>query len=276
MANSSRKPDLFGYSNFFVSEPRVKKICELLIKNNKPLHWGGASGRVQQLIKYKPETFTLLKESNFHLLTSGVESAFNKGLSFAGKGIVIEDVYNLVATTSKYDIDLHLSYMIGMPFDEIKYGENYVDKELDSVIQHFKKLMKMTVKVSLDLYCFTPYPNTLFLSKCEELGYIPPKNLEDWEVSVTTTGVNLPYISAKTQRKVNFIHSYILRMLSKNSRENFTGIFDDKRFFYSFVSFFLIILKLLAKMRWSMEFFSFPIEYLIIEKLRKLLKSGVL
>ena len=115
--------------------------CNLIIKKNISIHWGGnfrIDKRVDLIMLKK------MKTAGCEYINIGIESASNRVLKLMRKGFTIEDVENFINTCNKAGIRIIANWIIGFPGEEdedfmatvefIKRNNNLISRNTFSVL----------------------------------------------------------------------------------------------------------------------------------------------
>lgn len=183
----------FQDSNFFVSEERVKKICQLMIKNKLHLTWK-ASGRADQLLRYGDKTLDLIFKAGCRSIFIGMESGSQRMLNKMCKVMKANCMVKFAKKIAHLPIDLHLSLIFGLP------GETINDLKITA--RRVKEIKNINPHAAFQKCFFTPYPNTPFFDEAIKLGYKPPQNIHDWiRVEESNQFVNVPWMPDKIKKE---------------------------------------------------------------------------
>ena len=159
--------------NFFVDLKRVRRICELLIKNHLSVGIYNANCRIDTLAKMDNEFLRLLKKAGFHQIYVGVESGSNGVLNGIKKGITVEQVLEVNTRLKNVNIKPFYSFMAGFPFETIE--------DIKKTLLLMSRLLEENPNaIVLQLQLFTPYPGTELFRYVSDLGMKFPKSLEGW------------------------------------------------------------------------------------------------
>ncbi len=111
------------------------------------------------------------------------------------------------------------------------------------------------------LKIFSPYPGSRLYQDTVKKGYRPPATLEDWG-KYTREHCDLPYIRNPWWYKCI---SYVTFFNFYSQTEIIGSIGSSKPIFRPAIAFF----KFFSKIRWKTNFFSFPVEFMFLELMRK-------
>ena len=131
---------------FTAHQPRLKKICELIIEKGIEISWL-CNARIDTLNRNK-ETLALMKKAGCHLVKIGVESGSQTILDNIRKGIKVEDTIKVFRWMNEVGMESHAHMMLGCP------GET---KETVNQTIEFIKMIKPT---TVTFNAFTLFPGT--------------------------------------------------------------------------------------------------------------------
>lgn len=163
----------FADQNFILNEKRLLNIFNALNYEGINLKYR-FSGRVDQLLKLSHSTFILLKEAGVINISFASESGSQKVLDYMGKGITVEQIYEINDILTEHGFFKSTNFLVGTP------GETKDDLKLTL------KLICDLAKSSIDspypfsVYKYIPLPGTEMYSDAIKLGFRPPERLEDW------------------------------------------------------------------------------------------------
>ncbi len=150
---------LFVDDNITLNVPRMKEICEAIIKKGlntmEYLVQASVTG-----IASDPELVEKMARANFQLVFLGIESVQKKNLKFFRKGDIRQKTIKAVELLRKHEIAIMGGFIVGNPDD--------TKKDIKEVFQEAKRL-------NIDLavvQCLTPYPNTILRNELAQMGLI--------------------------------------------------------------------------------------------------------
>jgi len=141
---------------FTLNTGRVKKICNLLTKENLDVSWS-CSSRVDTIDQSLAEK---LKKTGCHTIYLGIESGSQKILNKISKGITLAQAEKAINLIKKVKLNSFGSFMIGIP------GETA--KTIKKTINFAKKLSPTFAQFTI---C-TPYPGTKLFEMAKEKGWL--------------------------------------------------------------------------------------------------------
>lgn len=163
---------MFQDSNYFVSENRVNLLADGFIKREFDIKWK-ASVRADQFWKYEDETLRKAEKSGLISLFIGIESGSQKILDLITKDTTTADAIKTVLKAKKYSFEVHASFMFGLPYETLN--------DLKATIDHVQKLKEVNPNIKIQTCFYSPFPNTSLFTMAKELGFKPPRGLEEWQ-----------------------------------------------------------------------------------------------
>ncbi len=242
---------IFCDANFGVSEKRVKRFSEELIRRNLKINWI-AFAEARSIARCSPETLDLMVQSNCFSLLIGGESGCKETLSHINKRITPEDIESSVDLLMSKGILPSISYIIGFPGET----SNWIDETLQQMCRLHLKHSELLLKT----YIYFPLPGSAFYHSALEAGYTGPETIDDWG--------NLN-IASMTDSKIP--HN-----IEKNLLRKFV-LLRDSYFYWGFNArwekpkLYLIqrLLQRSAVFRVRHRLFGFPLEFWLYYGLRK-------
>lgn len=261
-------------NNFFVDQQRVYDICRGIIKKKLKIKLGCAAGRAPQLVRYNPEVWEVMEKSGISSICTGAESGLTESLELMEKDMQVEDVVKLTELCRKYHIRILYGFMLGVPWSK-NSAENkeFIKKEFQATLSLISKLLKISDKNKFLYYVYLPYPGSPLFERAVSLGLTYPKSLAGWSKYLLAPEdgfkkvVRQKWISASEVELVNMLNQYIFAVLDPASFSTLcTFSFGPKKLLFSlgyYLCYFLV------KIRWTLRFFSFPLDYRIFNYFRK-------
>jgi len=169
-------------SNFFVSEERVKKICQGLMNKKIKIGIVNANGRAERLNQYSPETWLLIEKAGFREFLIGAESGDQDMLNLIDKRATVEDIIKCEELSKKYHIQPVESFMTGFPpmTDNPADYEKSWRKELDATVNIINRIFEINPIAKVFFFFYTPYAGTQLYEQCIRRGFPEPRDLEAW------------------------------------------------------------------------------------------------
>jgi len=138
------------------------------------------------------ENAAWMEKAGFRKIKSGLESANQRTLDRINKGIKVEDIVKGCQTASRHNLDVHLTVMVGYPWE--------TREEIGRTIDLAKKLMREGHAEMLQATVVVPYPGTLLYDEALKNHWfrINPDEYERYDMSETvfhTPGISPEEIS---------------------------------------------------------------------------------
>ncbi len=221
--------------------------------------WAMENGCRVDLLKSE-EFFKELKELNCTHTSYGAESGSQEILNSIDKDITPDMMLNVARMGNKYRVGIKFSWMLGLP--------NETKEQALETLALIDKIKEIAPDTSCAMSLFAPYPGTPMFQKAIEKGWTPPKSFEEW--GIFREEAIYPYLENWKWYKSIILSAY------------FIAAGDTKYIIWKKVNWKLIpfykILHLTASLRWKTRFFSFPIEYDLVQLLwdmkKKLMIKG--
>lgn len=259
-------PDVISFddSEFFISKKRVKTFCEELLKRGLRIKWCNANGRIDNLLRYEDEMWDLIVKAGCKEILVGAESGFQKALDFMTKDLKVEQIIEFSKKCKKYGIKVCFSLCLGMPWSkDYEKCKKLIDEEIKHTMDIADKLYRICNRFRF-LWCvFTPYPGSALYRKAIEIGWEPPKTLEEWgQWAFSPKQPIPPWITKEQVKLINMLGCYISYFLDRDSYYWTTERVNNPFFRLIFKGIFRIS-EIIALIRWRLRFFKIPIDYRI-------------
>ena len=161
----------FHDSDFFVSEKRVATLSEKLI--DLKIDWWG-EGRIDTLLNYSEETWSLMERSGLKMIFFGAESGLNETLQLMDKGgVTIEQTKAVAARYKEYHVKSEFSFVMGS-------NPTKTEEDIDATIDLMYELEKINPNSQMHPFIYTPVPFGTIYDQAVEGGLNYPKNLDEW------------------------------------------------------------------------------------------------
>lgn len=160
--------------NFILFKPRLKKICERLIKDRAGIKWS-CFGRADNA---DPETLALMKRAGCFQISYGVETGSQELHNLENKNLTLKQIEDAIKLTKKMDIRTIGFAMIAHPKETVKT---------------IKDTIKFCKRLALDdfkMVYLTPYPATPLYAEANKYGVLD----KDWrKMNAYTEPCFVPY-----------------------------------------------------------------------------------
>jgi len=234
--------------NFFVDLKRAGEIADGIRRLRPRVTWSVLGAHIHDIIRMDTNYLALLKDSGLKEMVVGVESGSQRIIDLIQKNFTVEQLFHINRLLGDFGICPTYSFISGVP------GEN--DNDIKKTIEVMFRLMNDNPNIRLGtIKPFICYPGTTIYEKALELGFVPPKHLDDWSSFVWTDYLNLriPWVPKKRRELLSWLYYYSLLM-------NPEYMFINSKLFKIIVS----CLRPIAKWRMKHFMFNFPIEAWLI------------
>ncbi len=152
--------DIFG-----MGKERTLNICRQITKRGLNTPWA-IMARVDILDE---EVLKAMADSGLRAVKYGVESGAQELINNSGKNLDLSKVAETVEITKQLGINVHLTFMFGLPGET----KDTIKKTID-----FALLLEPD---SLQFSIATPFPGSRYFQMLDEKGYIVNKNWQDYD-----------------------------------------------------------------------------------------------
>ena len=165
--------EIFDDTGNFPSGGWLRNFCRGMIERglNKEILFS-CNMRFDYLVK-SPDLLPLMKQAGFRKVKSGLESANQATLDRINKRIRVEDTVEGCRLASEAGIDVHLTIMVGYPWETRQDAYRTLDLARGIMNRGHAEMLQSTVVV--------PYPGTPLYKEAVENGWIRLDNHEDWQ-----------------------------------------------------------------------------------------------
>ena len=266
---------IFWDDSFFVNLERVKKLLDLIERENLHFQWF-ANIRADQLKEnyVSWELLQRLEKNGLTWISIGAESGSQKMLDLMNKGIKVEDLINAAKIIGQTKIICTFSFMIGLP------GENREDmKATLSVMQKIQEFCPRAKFAGPQL--FRPYPGSKFYEMCLDSGWRPPQTLTEWAEKIESGTMEtdpffMPWVKDKDFTRTAWFYSIFLALPLPKLISHFRNFCRNNKkslIFLIIGTFGVIFITLLGRLRLLLNFHKFHYEISFLKKYRAALSA---
>jgi len=235
----------FMDDNLAVNAKWLSEVCSIL--DEKDILWYGDL-RANMVT---PENMDRFKKCTMVFI--GAESGSQQVLDDIRKMIKVDDIFNAARVLNERNMTGTFSWIIGFP------GETKDD--VLATVNAVRKVSEIMPAAVQRLKIFSPYPGSQLYKDTIEKGYRPPATLEDWG-KYTREHCDLPYIKNPWWYKCI---SYVTFFNFYSQTDIIGSIGTSKPIFRPVIA----VYKVLSKARWRNNYFDFPLEFMLLDFLRK-------
>lgn len=258
---------IFNDSNFFVSEERVREICQGLLSAGIKIRWGQANGTASVMNKFKTSTFRLMEESGCCSILIGAESGLSGILRYINKSGDVQDIIDVAKRCRDFNIKIIPSFIMGFPKDKTSKAITVAD-EFRSTLGLIKRMMKITKNMEVLWFNYTPYPGTPLYQRSIDLGFKEPRCLEEWARFELTNFSNIDWISRKYSSRINLLMKFVFPLVLDNN-----VIIEDMSQKHFVFQLGVLLMKKTANLRLKFNFYDFPIDYILTKAVYNLFRK---
>jgi anaerobic magnesium-protoporphyrin IX monomethyl ester cyclase len=223
---------------FFTYRERSLAVANEFIQRDLNVSWA-ATMRADQGSRMKDEDFAFLAKSGLRRLLIGVESGSQEMMDWMQKDIKLEQVFECAERCLKNNISVIFPFIVGFPGEsEANFKESLkVARKLASMIENF----------DTPIFYFKTYPGSKITMDAVKDGYELPSSLEEW-AKFDYIGSAGPWLSQENYELVERFKFYLKAGYGKRR-------------------WYLWPIQKMARLRCEKEFYGFPFEKVLAEKL---------
>jgi radical SAM superfamily enzyme YgiQ (UPF0313 family) len=265
----------FWDENFFVNKDRVEKILSMIEEKGLKFTWFANIRADYFKEDFINEKFLKrLEKSGLRRIGIGAESGSQKILDYLNKRTTPDHYINVAKMCSGTEIVPYFSFMIGLPNED----KNDIQQTL-GLISRIQENCPQAKFAGPQLY--RPYPGSRLFNDCVDMGWNPPKTLEEWADNVSTNTLQtdpfqMPWVLNPSFTRTAWFYSLFLVLDYKKSIFHFLDYCKNNKHGLKIKipgSIAIIIISTLGKFRYKTGFNRFPIEISLLRKFRTALSA---
>ncbi len=229
----------FQDETFFTFPDRVAAIAEEFLRRDLSFTWA-ATLRADQGHRLSEEVFELCVRSGLRRVMIGVESGSQEMLDWMQKDITLEQVLHSADMCVRHGVGGIFPFIVGFP------GES--DTSVRESLELAKRLRLMSPDFEVPVFYFKPYPGSAITRQVVADGYELPSTLEEW-AEFDFIGSSGPWVSDEKYRLIERFKFY-------------------NRFAGGGFRLLRWPLQVAARWRCRRDRYGFPVEKLLVERLR--------
>jgi len=164
----------FHDNNFFVQQKRCLEYAQELMRRDIKIAWWG-EGRIDTLLKYKPETWEAMRDSGLKMIFMGAEASNAETLRRMNKGgtLKAQDSIVLARLMAQYGIVPEYSFILGNPPEP--------RKDIEETIQFIRAIKDANPASEIIMYRYDPVPLAgAMMDEVQKSGFTLPTSLDEW------------------------------------------------------------------------------------------------
>lgn len=231
----------FQDETFFTYPKHVTAIAEEFLNRGVQFTWT-ATLRADQAHRISDEMFGQCVRSGLRRVMIGVESGSQQMLDWLTKDITIEQIFEAAEMCVRHNVGAIFPFIVGFP------GET--DESVRDSLAMIKRLRAMSPEFETPVFYFKPYPGSRITADVVNNGYQLPSTLEEW-ADFDFIGSSGPWVTQEKQEMVERFKFY-------------------NRFAWGPETWPRRALQKVARWRCARDFYAFPIEKAVIERIKPL------
>jgi radical SAM superfamily enzyme YgiQ (UPF0313 family) len=225
---------------FFVNAKRVAEIAEALLAAGSRVRWT-ATLRADEGCRMDEEVLLLAKRSGCRRVMVGAESGSQRMLEYMKKDLKLEQVVETAERCRRIGLGMIFPFIVGFPDEP--------EESVTATIQLVKRLRKMSPRFETAIFFYQPYPGSPIFDEMRAKGFALPMSVQDW-ATFDIIGSHGSWVTEEKRRLVEAFKFY--------SRFAYRPTRSPVRW----------PLHALARWRCEKDFYRFPIEKALVERVR--------
>lgn len=235
--------------NYFFEEDRARDITERLIAEGIDLTYQIQGAAQVDLERMSTDDLRALRRSGCNRVDIGAESGSPGMAKTLGKAINPAQLMDLIKRLTQADIIPWINFMSGIPGEQAEDLERSIGV-ISGIARKYPKALISPV------YAYYPYPGTRLYEIALQAGFHRPETITDiaegsWRSS------HSPWLTKKRRDTLERLYFYSI-------------FIDDKVLFYRsspIIMILVALMKPIAKFRFAKNFFKYPAEKWLFEKI---------
>jgi len=239
---------IFADDNFFVDRKRAERICDLIIGEKLNISWQTMC-RANYIAKWDDSFMEKLRKSGCAMLTIGGESGSQRMLDYMRKDITVEDITRSAEKCKKHGIKTKFFFMMGLPTE--------TEEEVLMTVKLMKKIHAITGVTTDPVLIYVAYSGTDMYKVALDMGFSPPKSLEEWTEYGGFLTFDPPWCGKKQKNLMRAVSVSSHFMLGYQTTKRYSKLWQKVAFW---------ILRKDAEFRWKHEWFGYPYEWKLVQR----------
>jgi anaerobic magnesium-protoporphyrin IX monomethyl ester cyclase len=230
----------FQDETFFTNRDRIEVMAREIVASGMRFTWA-ATMRADQGVRLPEEVWKLCKQSGLRRLLVGVESGDDQMLKRIKKDITIEKVFHTAERMRALGIAGIFPFIVGFPDES--------EASVDATLACAKRLRGMSGTFETPIFYFKPYPGSAIVAEAVAKGFELPSTLTDWSQFDYVAGLPGPWVTPAKYRLIERF-KFFLDLASRRGKWSTSW------------------LRPLARLRCERQEFRWPVEMMVIQRLR--------
>jgi radical SAM superfamily enzyme YgiQ (UPF0313 family) len=229
----------FQDETFFTRRERVEDICKAFLARGLDFTWTGTM-RADQGHRLPEDTLDLARRAGLKRVMIGVEAGTDEMLKRIKKDITIAQVFTTAEKLVRHRIGAIWNFIVGFPDEP--------EESFEATLQIAKRLRAMSDDFEAAIFFYKPYPGNELADHVAAANYPFPCTLEEW-ADFDYVGSAGPWVSEEKYRRVERFKFYQKYAYGRHSHALARP------------------LRVLSRWRLQRDFYSFPVEQKLVERL---------
>ncbi len=228
----------FQDETFFTRKDRVEQICLALLAAGIKVAWTGTM-RADQGYRLPDDTFKLCRQAGLKRVMVGVEAGTDEMLKRIKKDITIAQVFDTAHKLMRHGIGAIWNFIVGFPDEP--------PESFEATLDIARRLRAMYQDFEVAIFFYKPYPGNELADQLSAANYRFPCTLDEW-ADFDYVGSAGPWVSRQKYTRVERFKFY-------------------QKYAYGRHHPLATPLQLLARLRVERDFYAFPFEKGLVERL---------
>ncbi len=228
---------------FFTHKHRVEAIADGFMRRKLGFTWT-ATMRADQGFRLDDALLAKCKRAGLRRVMIGVESGSQRMLDWMKKDIKIEQVFDSAEKCLRQGIGVIFNFIVGFPDEP--------DESVAESLRVARQLRAMSPDFEISIFYYKPYPGNPIADMLLQKGYQFPRTLEEW-AEFDYVGASGPWV---TQEKHDLVERFKFY----------------QRIAWARPTLLRAPIQTLARWRCERDFYAWPLEKAILEKLKPMPK----
>ena len=230
----------FQDETFFSTPARVEAITAAMIQNQVTVPWT-ATMRSDQGARIEDGLLARCRHAGLKRVMIGAESGSPETLLRIQKDITLPQIFDCAQKCARHGIGAILNFIVGFPDES--------DDDIRQTLSAAAQLRALSPEFEVSLFYFQPYPGTVLAQQLVRGGYELPGTLAGWADFDYVAGRGR-WITEAQRKRIERFKFYQRFAFGRDRR----GLGRP--------------LKLISRWRIERQHYGFPVEKMIIERLR--------
>ncbi len=234
----------FQDETFFTYNDRVVAMAEEFLRRGLKFTWT-ATMRADQGTRLTDEMLRTCVRSGLRWLMIGVESGSQEMLDWMSKDVSVQEILDSARRCARFGIRVIFPHIVGFP------GES--DASIQATLDMAKHLRTMNSQFETPIFYYKPYPGSRIAEEVVRNGYRLPETLQEWADFDFVGGSSGPWVRPDQFSRIERFKFYNRMAGGRRSMAKWP-------------------LQKMARWRCRHDFYRFPIEKAVVERLKPLPK----